>query len=231
MLCLFLSPNRRRRRLGASLTDSEGEKALPVCDSPCGGVARTRAARVEGALSPLLLQPTASRQSQFDIVTLVRSGSAPVQSISQRRRYSVDALVDLVAGSHVRHFVNAGVQYQYAPTHTEWSATDDVDIITSGGAALAAQLLNTPVSNRQNARAVGLFVHDDVALGNRWAASLGLRYDDWKGSTPAQMSAAGTYAPRREFAADSNAIDWRGLAPRATLTFDLMADGKFVQAD
>ena len=36
------------------------------------------------------------------------------------------------------------------------------DIVTSGGAPFLAQLLNTPVGNKQNARGLGLFIHDEV---------------------------------------------------------------------
>jgi len=172
----------------------------------------------------LLRQDGATRQSQFDIVTRMRTGSTPFEVTSSRRRYAVDADLGMSAGDGA-HSILAGVQYQYAPTETSIRANDDVNIVTSGGAALLAQLLNTPVANRQNARALGLFLHDDWTPGNRWAVSVGLRYDDWSGSLPAQSSPAGTYAPAREFAAQGGVLGWRALAPRATVSFDVTGDG------
>jgi len=188
---------------------------------------------VRGALLdidlPLALQPGATRQSQFDIVTRLRSGSAPLQIESDRRRYSLDAQVGLVADRDTwSNDIIAGVQFQHAPTSTSYSAVGDVNIFTSAAAPLVAQLLNTPVDSRQNARAVGIFVHDDLSVGARWTASLGLRYDDWSGSLPAQSSPAGTYAPARSFAAQNGIIGWRGVSPRATLAFDPFGDGALV---
>lgn len=178
---------------------------------------------------PLLLQPGASRQSQLDIVTRVRSGSAPLQIDSSRRRYAVGAELGIAAVTgDVRNDIIVGLQYQHAPTRTDYSVIGDVNIFTSAGAALAAQLINTPVRSRENARSVGLFIHDDLSFGRQWHASLGLRYDDWSGSLPAQSSPAGIFAPARELAAQPGVIDWRGIAPRVTLAFDVFEDNELV---
>jgi hypothetical protein len=121
-----------------------------------------------------------------------------------------------------------GLDFQHAPTGSEYSAIDDVNIVTGGGGALAVHFLNTPVDGRQNARAVGAWVHDELSTGGRWSASLGLRYDDWSGSLPEQSSPAGTYTPARQFAAQSGVAGWRALAPRAQFAFDLLGDGEVV---
>ncbi len=177
----------------------------------------------------LLRQPGASRQSQLDIVTRVRSGSAPFQIISSRRRYAVDAELGMAVGAGAaRNDIIVGLQYQQAPTQTEYSAIGDVSIFTSAGAALAAQLINTPVMSRQTARSIGLFLHDELSFGRQWHASIGLRYDDWSGSLPAQSSSDGTFAPARQFASRTSVVDWRALAPRATLAFDVFADNEWV---
>ncbi len=178
---------------------------------------------------PLELQPGATRQSRLDIVTRVRSGSAQVAINSERRRYAVDVEAGFgVDGEGLTQDGVFGFQFGYAPTKTGFAAIDDVNIVTSGGAPLLAQLLNTPVSNRQNARSLGLFVHDDLTIGDRWTVSLGLRYDDWAGSLPAQSSSAGAYAPAREFADAGTVIGWRHVAPRATVAFDVFGGGRLV---
>ena len=178
---------------------------------------------------PIGIRPDATGQSQFDIVTQVRSGAAPLAFDSRRRRIGIDAEFGMTTGSGARGAdIVAGVQFQHAPTATEFAAVDDVNIITSGGAPFLAQLLNTPVSNRQNANGLGLFLQNDMQFDRHWSASVGVRYDDWRGSLPAQSSPAGTFAPARDFAAAGTAIDWRGAALRAALTFDTFADGRLV---
>ncbi len=178
---------------------------------------------------PIGIRPDATGQSQFDILTRVRSGAASLAFDSRRRRFGIDVEAGLSAGSDTaRHDIVTGAQFQYAPTQTELRAIGDVNIITSGGAPFLAQLLNTPVSNKQNVRGLGLFVHDEVGLGAYLSGSFGLRYDDWRGSLPAQSSPDGTFAPAREFAADGDVIGWRSLAPRAALLFDTFGDGRLV---
>jgi len=178
---------------------------------------------------PLALQPAATRQSQFDIVTRVRSGSAPLQIQSSRRRYAGEGLLDLdLQTGSVRHAAAAGVQLGYAPTETSYSAIDDVNIFTSNGGALAAQLLDTPVDSRADVRSLGLWLHDDIGFADRWALSFGLRYDDWSGSLPSQSSPAGTYAPARQYGARSGVIGWWALSPRAAVTFDIRGDGELL---
>jgi hypothetical protein len=177
----------------------------------------------------LLAQPGASGQSQLDIITQVRSGAAPLQIDSTRRRYAVDAELGMAAATAtVRNDIVAGLHYQHAPTDTDFSAVGDVNIFTSEGAPVAAQLLNTPVMGRQNARAVGLFFQDDLSIGRQWRASLGLRYDDWSGSLPAQASPSGNFTPGREFTEQGGIVGWRGIAPRATLAFDAFAGNELV---
>ena len=178
---------------------------------------------------PVGIRPDATGQSQFDIVTRVRSGAASLGFDSRRRRFGFDAEAGLSAGSGAaRHDIVAGVQFQYAPTETEIAAIGDVNIITSGGAPFLAQLLNTSVSNKQNVRGLGLFLNDELGMGPHWSGSFGLRYDDWQGSLPAQSSPAGTFAPRRDFAAAGDVLGWRSLAPRAALVFDTFTDGRLV---
>ena len=175
---------------------------------------------------PLLIQEGAARQSQFDIVTQLRSGAASLGFLSSRSRYALDADTRMAAGPADAHSIGAGVQFQYVPTENSFSAIGDVNIVTGGGMALVAQLLNTPVTNKQNARAFGLYVHDDGAIRGGWTLSFGVRYDDWKGSLPAQASPAGTYAPVRDFSAQSDVLGWRGLGPRLALVGDLLGDGR-----
>ena len=174
---------------------------------------------------PLLLRPGAVRQSQLDIVAGLRSGSAPLEIRSSRRRYAAEAVLAMSGQTgRLAHSVRGGLQYQHAPTETALAANGDVNLVTSSAASLVAQLLNTPIENRQNARAIGVFVHDDIEDQGRWLLQLGLRYDDWNGSFPAQSSPAGTYTPARSFAASGDAIGWRGLGPRVTFAFDVLGD-------
>ncbi|MGD8331418.1 MAG: TonB-dependent receptor, partial [Acidobacteriota bacterium] len=70
--------------------------------------------------------------------------------------------------------------------------------------------------------------HDDVGLAPRWVVSLGLRYDNWSGSLPAQSSPAGTYAPARQYDARDGVIGWWALSPRAAVSFDVLGDGKLL---
>lgn len=196
-----------------------------------GGVLQSLAARGSwlDIDLPLRLQPGATRPSRLDIVTQVRSGSAPLEIVSARRRYAGELQLRFNAeAGAARNDMLAGGQVSWAPTRTGYRAIDDVNIFTANGGALAAHLLNTPVDSRQNARALALFLHDEVAIGSRWSAFLGLRYDDWSGSLPAQSSAAGRFTPARSFAAQDGIIGWRRLTPRLNIAFDPLANGELV---
>ena len=175
---------------------------------------------------PLALQSGAARQSQLDIVTGTRTGSAPLAILSSRRRYGGGGHFSFLAGSAESHAVRAGADFRFAPTGSAFRSIDDVIIVTSGSAPLLAQLLNTPVNSEQTSRAIGVYAHDDWSAGQRWSLSLGLRYDDWSGGLPSQASPAGTYAPARQFGDRSDVIGWRSLAPRIAFVVDLFGDGR-----
>ncbi len=74
---------------------------------------------------------------------------------------------------------------------------------------------------------LGLFVQDRWTV-NRLAISMGLRFDYFNGSVPAQHLAATAsgWIPERDFAAVNNVPNWKDLNPRAGASYDLFGNSR-----
>jgi hypothetical protein len=70
----------------------------------------------------------------------------------------------------------------------------------------------------------GVYAQDKWTVG-KWTLNLGLRFDSFRSSVPAQDAPAGAWVPERHFAAFPGA-SWNTIVPRVGVAYDLFGNGK-----
>ncbi len=87
-------------------------------------------------------------------------------------------------------------------------------------------LFATPLTLIENLDAdVGVYVQDQWTI-NRLTLNMGVRYDYFRGSVPAQSLPATRFLPARSYAAVENVPLWQDVNPRLGAAYDLFGDGK-----
>jgi outer membrane receptor protein involved in Fe transport len=71
----------------------------------------------------------------------------------------------------------------------------------------------TPASFEEEGSNVALYAQDQWTV-RRVTLNLGVRYDDYRASSPEQVLEAGFFVPRRVSAAEDELEHWRNLNPR-----------------
>jgi hypothetical protein len=73
---------------------------------------------------------------------------------------------------------------------------------------------------------IGLYAQDRWTL-NRLTMTLGVRFDTYSNSYPAQEVGPGPLVPTRSLAfAETAGVNWKDITPRAAASYDLLGDGK-----
>src|SRR5881296_922247 len=83
----------------------------------------------------------------------------------------------------------------------------------------------TPFEFLEHTATTGIFAQDQWTLG-RATLNLGLRYDTFNGSVPAQSLPAGIFVPARSFPEVKDTPNWRNINPRLGLAYNLFGNGK-----
>jgi hypothetical protein len=155
------------------------------------------------------------------------------------------ATVSYVTGSHM---LKAGTQWVFGRRRTTnyfWGKTEDMhyyDVSATSGrlheytdvtytfnngvpTAVNYFIPNTAIDRvRLN---LGLFVQDQVTIG-RLTANLGVRLDYLNGDVPAQHVPASRFSPARDYPAYENLPNWKDLAPRLGLAYDISGTGRTI---
>src|SRR5262249_2806818 len=72
---------------------------------------------------------------------------------------------------------------------------------------------------------LGLYVQDSWTL-KKLTINPGLRWEDFDSAIQAKAAAAGRFVPARSFAEVPNVPNWKNLAPRFSMVYDLTGDAK-----
>lgn len=95
------------------------------------------------------------------------------------------------------------------------------------GAAFDIYLYNVPFNGLNNMNMQSFYAKDMWRIGDRLTLNLGLRWERYHLWLPAQSREAGAFFPAAEFAR-TEIRDWKGLVPRAGLSYALTGDAKNV---
>jgi len=114
----------------------------------------------------------------------------------------------------LQHHITAAFGFETASPTNRFTTPSNMNLITAAGVPAFAVQFNTPAESRSIIRSSRLTFADDIALRSSLSIELGIMGDFARGSLPAQSSPAGTFAPVRAFAPQSDLIAWNSISPR-----------------
>jgi hypothetical protein len=138
-------------------------------------------------------------------------------------RYMIVSNAQYVTGSHA---LKAGVQWHIGQTWNMADANADLVQRYRDGQPDSVLVYNTPTRlyNLMGAD-FGVYVQDSWTL-KRLTINPGLRYEYFNSSAQPKAVEAGRFVPARSFAEIPNLPNWRNLAPRFSMVYDLTGDAK-----
>src|SRR6266850_5580279 len=171
----------------------------------------------------------ASRQD-LGLIAVTRAPLVSSISTQSPLRYNVQASASYVTGSHNMkmgfqrtwgHFghtrdVNADLTQQYNSISTGIPFTVPASVL----------VYNTPYVQREELNYdLGLYGQDQWTF-KRLTTNAGLRWEAVNAKVPVQTSPAGRFVDARQFAETPNVPNWKDIAPRFGLAYDLFGTGK-----
>ena len=136
---------------------------------------------------------------------------------------SYRSALSYVTGSHA---FKLGFTLQEGPAITDVYTSHDTALTVRNGAPFQVTVRTTPYTARERLVAdLGVFVQDTWTI-NRLTANLGLRFDYLNNKVEAQSAAGGTWIGPRSFPEMTNVPNYKDLAPRLGVAYDLFGNGK-----
>jgi len=172
----------------------------------------------------LSFQPEADPNAiaTFDQIQSVFRGVSPRQDINTARMYTYSGFMSYVTGAH--NF-KSGIQVRTGWSQELFETRGDIVQYVSNGVPQSVRLVNNPSGHKEEGVNTGIYVQDSWTLG-RVTFNPGLRYERFTMSIPAQSAGAGTWVPARDFAEQSNIVNWNTVAPRFGIAWDVSGDGR-----
>ena len=136
---------------------------------------------------------------------------------------SYRSALSYVTGSHA---FRVGFNLQEGPAITDVYTSHDTSLIVRNGVPFQVTVRTTPYTARERLVAdLGIFAQDTWTI-NRLTANLGLRWDYLNNKVEAQSAAGGTWIGPRSFPALTDVPNFKDLAPRLGLAYDVFGNGK-----
>jgi hypothetical protein len=178
---------------------------------------------------PLYIKGTG--QSLFDNATSIRTRSNSREVIFTRKRLQASAnfqyFVERALGG--RHELRFGIDHAHAPTTTSEHRVDDLNLTWSSATRQTStvQLFNSPVDSKSTVDVDALYFQDTYSA-DRLTLTAGARIERVEGYLPAQSSPASRWFPAatRSFDAIHDIPNWKTIAPRFMVAYDLKGDGR-----
>ncbi len=171
-------------------------------------------------------------QSLRDLSTGLLELAALNQSLNVRRRLQLNAtfnyyVQELLGGRHDFRF---GIDHSHSPASTQLTRIDDVNLSYRSQPAPAAstvQVFNSPVHTNQAVDVTTLFFQDSYVFKNLTVVG-GVRAERLEGYLPEQESPPSQWFPnaQRSFPAVRDVMNWKNIAPRFSVVYDLWGNGK-----
>jgi hypothetical protein len=172
----------------------------------------------------LKFQPDAAPDAvaTFDQIRSVFSGVSPRQDNNTARMYTYAGNLTYASGAHT---FKVGTQVRTGWSQELFTTRGSIVQIVSNGVPNSVRLVNTPSGHKEEGTNAGLYVQDSLRM-ERWTFNLGLRYERFVMSIPAQSAPAGRWVPAREYAAQERIVDWNTVSPRLGFSWDVFGDGE-----
>jgi hypothetical protein len=189
-------------------------------------------------LANYMPRPGVDTATRFDRVSRVYTGSAIRADRRPRNRWQYLGSFTYYPGG--AHAIKTGVQ-MYRETHGTGQASHDggnfqlqyegATLFETGMAGNPSRvvLYNYPVDPTNRVDVNSAYVTDEWRVTRRLTANVGLRYDHYSSYVPEQFKGPDDFGLFFQGQADRlDVVDWKGLAPRIGLAYDLRGDGRTV---
>jgi hypothetical protein len=161
--------------------------------------------------------------SRVDIVRNTTTTAAPPELGTYNFRYMLVSTMTYVTGSHA---VKAGLQWHIGQNWINRDANADLVQRYRDGAPDSVIVYNTTTGLYDLMKAdLGLYLQDSWTM-KRLTINPGLRWEYFNSAIQAKAAAPGRFVPARSFAEIPNVPNWKNLAPRLGLVYDLTGDAK-----
>jgi len=175
----------------------------------------------------------------YDFLTGQQYGSPAVYlgHPNSRDRYTYRASLSYVTGTHN---IKTGFQNELLSTDTYWHANGNTNYYFYGGIPLYVLQYSYPYLAKARSTDLGIYGQDQWALNAKTTLTLGLRWDYFNGSNPAQtggfageqdgywqgVPASNEWIAPRSYDAVKNVPNWKDINPRLGIAYDLFGNGK-----
>jgi hypothetical protein len=170
-------------------------------------------------------------QSLLDQSTNFLERAAQTESVFTRKRYQASLNLQYFVARALggRHELRFGIDHSHSPTTTAQHRIDDLNLFwrSANNAATEVQLFNSPVDSRQTVDITALFAQDSYNVRNL-TVNVGVRAERVEGYLPEQSSPSSRWFPTatRSFAAIHDIPNWKTIAPRLGLAYDVKGEGR-----
>jgi hypothetical protein len=161
--------------------------------------------------------------SRVDIVRNTMSLASAPQLGTYNFRYMLVSSMAYVTGSHS---LKAGMQWHIGQNWLNREVNGDLTVRYRDGVPDSVIVYDTPARLYDLMKAdLGLYVQDSWTL-KRLTINPGLRYEYFNSAIQARAVEAGRFVPARSFAEVPNVPNWKNLAPRFSMVYDVTGDAK-----
>jgi hypothetical protein len=171
-------------------------------------------------------------QSLLDQSTNYLDRAAQTESIFNRKRLQASVNFQYYVANALggRHELRFGIDHAHTPTTTTQNRIDDLNLFyRSQPTPTPTQVtfFNSTVNSAATVDSTALFAADSYSVKNL-TVNLGVRFERVEGYLPEQSSPPSRWFPnaQRQFGEIRNVINWKTLAPRLGLAYDVGGKGK-----
>jgi len=161
--------------------------------------------------------------SRVDIVRATTTLAAPPELGTYNFRYMLISSASYVTGSHN---LKAGFQWHIGQNWINRDANGDLTVRFRDGVPDSVIVYNTPTRLYDLMKAdLGLYVQDSWTV-KRLTINPGLRWEYFNSGIEAKAVEAGRFVPARSFGETADVPNWKNVAPRFSVVYDLTGDAK-----
>jgi hypothetical protein len=164
--------------------------------------------------------------SRLDLVTGVRTTASTGESNTIEQLFTGIASATYVTGSHN---IKVGTQWRYGVNNVSTGGNADLTQRYRNGVPDSVQVWNSPTYVREGLLKLnadlGVYAQDSWRF-RRLTINPGVRFYYLNEGVEAGVAPAGRFVPARQFAAIPDLLDWKNIAPRIGVAYDLTGDAK-----